>query len=233
MDAVDSTDGAPAPVGAVPTVLEESLAGVGATTGVGAVGAGSAAAEVTPGIAIPSRTIASLEYQWEQGRELPFQRDHPSLPQFVAVASPAPALQSLQVVERAQPQVGGGREALPQGAGEHHRGHETRERAEAGEQRGRAWRGHAEGIEAREHQDPQEVGVALHALAEVEFEGAVLGEVAGVAERDERVVAQEFPGARVHDEGHRQRGREGDGRGRGAPRPRAGLGGGSCDGDAS
>lgn len=38
-----------------------------------------------------------------QGHELPFQRDHPGLPQFVAVAAPASLLQSLQVVERHQP----------------------------------------------------------------------------------------------------------------------------------
>src|SRR5689334_15034845 len=36
-----------------------------------------------------------------QGRELPFQRDHPDLPQFVAVAAPTPGLGSLTVAERA------------------------------------------------------------------------------------------------------------------------------------
>jgi hypothetical protein len=36
----------------------------------------------------------------EQGREIPFQRDHPDLPQFVAVAAPAPGLSSLAFAER-------------------------------------------------------------------------------------------------------------------------------------
>jgi uncharacterized protein (TIGR02677 family) len=51
----------------------------------------------------------------------------------------------------------------------------------------------------------------------------VLGQVAGVAERDERVVAEEFPGARVHDEGDGHRRRESDRGGRGAPRQREGI----------
>ncbi len=83
----------------------------------------------------------------------------------------------------------------------------------------------AEPIEPGEDQHPEEVAVALdRGLAGVEHEAGAVAQVAGVTERDERVVGEERVGAGVEGEHNhcdqqpehrRDHGRRGCGRGRG------------------
>ena len=77
------------------------------------------------------------------------------------------------------------------------------QRAEACGEAGNLASGHRIEVEPQEqrHRDgPQEVRIALDALAHIENEPAVLHEVGGVAERDERVVTDEVEDLNVTDE---------------------------------